>query len=329
MSSEVDIATLLARMDRFEKQSTAMVEHLYHQVELANQNRSSSANAIRPLLESVSADLASRLEHLNTRQEVILQTAMLTRRLDLDLSDLRADVHALFNQGPIPACGIKVECEKPVAIDSADHLNPRGTAQDNTRHPVFVTAIDRLIGRSCRFLDLGCSGGGLVYDMARAGHQAVGVEGSDYSLRHRRAEWATIPDRLFTGDITAPMKATTLAGDPVTFEVITAWEVLEHLPEETLPGFFANLKSLLHEDGWFIASVALMSDRHPDTDVELHVTRKPREWWNEQITAAGLVACDTPLSHEEHARGSGNLRAFDWDAQKSPELGFHLAIRRA
>ena len=39
-----------------------------------------------------------------------------------------------------------------------------------------------------------------------AGGFAVGVEGSDYSQRHKRAEWATIPDHLFTTDATVPFQ---------------------------------------------------------------------------------------------------------------------------
>ena len=51
-------------------------------------------------------------------------------------------------------------------------------------------------------LDIGCSGGGFVRDLLDDGHIAIGLEGSDYSKKSRRAEWAIIPDFLFTADVT-------------------------------------------------------------------------------------------------------------------------------
>ena len=55
-----------------------------------------------------------------------------------------------------------------------------------------------------KYMDIGCSGGGFVYQFVTRGVFAVGVEGSDYSKKNKRSEWATIPDYLFTGDVTKP-----------------------------------------------------------------------------------------------------------------------------
>jgi hypothetical protein len=62
------------------------------------------------------------------------------------------------------------------------------------------------------------------------------MEGSDYSLIRKRAEWATIPDSLFTCDITEPF---VLAGP--LFYLVTAWEVMEHISQERLPGLCNNI----------------------------------------------------------------------------------------
>jgi hypothetical protein len=53
-------------------------------------------------------------------------------------------------------------------------------------------------------MDLGCSGGGIILDALLRGHMAIGLEGSDVSLKQQRAEWRVIPNHLFTCDITKP-----------------------------------------------------------------------------------------------------------------------------
>ena len=74
-------------------------------------------------------------------------------------------------------------------------------------------------------LDLGCAGGALVYDFACAGHNSVGVEGSDVALLAGSGFWPFIPDRLFTADITQPFEILQ-DGRELQFHLITAWEVL-------------------------------------------------------------------------------------------------------
>lgn len=107
----------------------------------------------------------------------------------------------------------------------------RGTRNDNTRCPRFVRKCEDIFGHKIRALDLGCAGGGLVLDFLLAGHSSVGLEGSDYSLKWQRAEWRFLRDRLFTCDITEPYSIIdNSAGKPAQFDLISAWEVLEHLP---------------------------------------------------------------------------------------------------
>lgn len=161
----------------------------------------------------------------------------------------------------------------PIAYESFDHIEPKGTAADNTHCMAFVTRVEELSnGRKIKFADLGCSGGGLVKDFIDNGHEAIGIEGSDYSLRNKRAEWATIPDHLTTADITKPFF---IVSDGVTgqCDIITAWDVLEHISENDLGVLIGNIRNNLKTGGLFVASVATFED-HPH-----HVTLKEKDWW--------------------------------------------------
>lgn len=172
-----------------------------------------------------------------------------------------------------------VQTEYPVASESPDHLIPQGTAHDNNSNCAFVLRIADLIERArpgCPhgILDLGCSGGRLVNDFLRIGWGAVGLEGSDYSLKHQRAFWPKLAGRnLFTCDITRPF--TISPAEP--FDVITAWDVIEHIHADDLGGLFDNVRRHLRRGGYFIASTA--SNSNIENGVDLHQTRWTNEQW--------------------------------------------------
>ena len=68
----------------------------------------------------------------------------------------------------------------------------------------------------------------------------MGVEGSDRSKHLGRAEWKTIPDRLFTCDATKPF-AILEDQSPLVFDVVTAWEFFEHIEKNDLQGVMDNI----------------------------------------------------------------------------------------
>jgi SAM-dependent methyltransferase len=118
----------------------------------------------------------------------------------------------------------------------------------------------------------------------------VGLEGSDFSKKLRRAEWRTIPEFLFTADITAPFE---VVGEfesvtrPVLFDVVTSWEVMEHIHERDLGAVVENVKRHLRPGGLWIMSVAVFDDFQ--NGINLHQTVKPRQWWIERFAGFGLV----------------------------------------
>lgn len=179
---------------------------------------------------------------------------------------------------------LSVQTDHQIAKDSVDHLHPRGTKQDNTTCSAFVDAFaDPLLPS---YLDLGCAGGGLVKQFHDAGTFAVGIEGSDYGRVHQFAEWATIPERLFTADLTKPFRVFN-DGQPTLFRLVTAWEVLEHIQEDAVPHLLATIREHLEAGGYFLGSISGVSDNI--NNIEYHCTLHDSDWWDQQFRKADMV----------------------------------------
>jgi len=217
----------------------------------------------------------------------------------------------------------------PVAIHSHDHIFPLGTAQDNTRYPRFIAKCEEVLGGPINALDLGCAGGGVVLDFLSKGHEAMGLEGSDHPKKNQLYQWKWLKDRLHTCDITKPFHITTTAGTQARFDVVSMWEVLEHIEEKDLGQLFRNVKSHLSGRGIFCASVATFECSDPVTGAVWHKTVQPKAWWYDQLNKAGLEPVESIFAVRDFPRGSGN-GPQDWDELRNPEMGFHIvAIHKA
>lgn len=266
------------------------------------------------------------------REQIVAMEESLRDRervADLQYQDLLILLKQLTKVTPADA-GFRVETEHPVAWASDDHRFPRGTINDNTRSPRFVASCERVFGPRLSFLDLGCAGGGLVWDFLIRGHDAVGLEGSDRSLLSQRAEWRHLHDNLLTCDVTHPYQVRRkIDSQAATFQVITAWEVLEHISAEQLPMFLQNVRQHLSIPGYFIGSVNTLEQADETSGAVYHVCVKPREWWNEQFARHGLEVCEQhPFAFDDFCRGTGNGR-WDLDYREHPGSGFHIVARRA
>ena len=160
---------------------------------------------------------------------------------------------------------IVVKAEREVAYNSPDHLMPWGTRSDNSRNLRFNQKLYHLFPKQenpIAVLDIGCSGGGFVKSCLDDGCLAVGLEGSDFSKKRRRAEWATIPDFLFTCDVTRDFEIMLDDGNPralraerssydgksqkrIQFDIVTAWEVMSTSRPKICEDLQKTLKSTL------------------------------------------------------------------------------------
>jgi len=224
---------------------------------------------------------------------------------------------------PATSHTVVVATEREVAYLSPDHIMPWGTRRDNNTNLRFNHKLYRLypnpVDGILKVLDMGCSGGGFVKTLLDDGCLAVGLEGSDYSKKHRRAEWATIPDFLFTCDITADFEVSVeshTAGQRLRFEVVTAWELIEHIAESDLSKVAANVAKHLMPEGLWIMSVSTREEII--NGVRLHQTVRPRPWWIETFQSLGFKHLESYVHY------------FNTQFVRGPKYGapgsFHLVL---
>lgn len=223
------------------------------------------------------------------------------------------------------AIEIIVKTDKEIAFGSHDHLSPWGTMRDNSRNQNFNNKLYKLFSGNMSplaVLDLGCSGGGFVRDCINDGCLAVGLEGSNYSSIHRRAEWAVIPEFLFTCDITSDFEVLLKSPDGlklIDFDVITSWDVLEHIDENDLAKIADNVRKHLKPGGVFISSIS--PNEEIVKGVKLHPTVHPKKWWVRKFREMGFENQEALVAY------------FNTQFIRGPKYGapnsFHLVLNPA
>jgi cyclopropane fatty-acyl-phospholipid synthase-like methyltransferase len=174
---------------------------------------------------------------------------------------------------------IKVKTDFPIAFDSPDHIHPWGTMRDNSTNLNFVVEVINKFHSKINFMDLGCSGGKLVRDFIPYCTYSVGLEGSDYSAKNKRAEWIDLYNKnLFTCDVSRDYTITNENEEQILFDCISAWEVVEHIHPDRLDKFFFNIWKHLKLNGIFVCSISIKKEILDG--LELHQSAHPKEWWD-------------------------------------------------
>jgi 2-polyprenyl-6-hydroxyphenyl methylase/3-demethylubiquinone-9 3-methyltransferase len=103
-------------------------------------------------------------------------------------------------------------------------------------------------GRPAEILDIGCGGGILAEALARAGFTVLGLDAAPAAIAAAESHAAgrNLPLRYRTGRIE------TLIEEQMVFPVITALEVIEHVPDPA--GFLAGLEAALAPGGLLFIS---------------------------------------------------------------------------
>jgi 2-polyprenyl-3-methyl-5-hydroxy-6-metoxy-1,4-benzoquinol methylase len=189
---------------------------------------------------------------------------------------------------------LKIITEFPVAYNSPDHIVPVGTKNDNSTDSEYIMEVENFFkNEKINIMDIGCAGGQLAVDFYNRGHLSVGIEGSDYNIKHKQFNWPTYHEKvLWTADLTKPFKMVDENNNRVFFDLISAWEVVEHIHPNDLDNFFDNILSQLKPDGIFISSVNMGPDDRIDKNgnvIHLHQSVFPEKHWKEKILSKRIV----------------------------------------
>lgn len=219
--------------------------------------------------------------------------------------------------------------EQYVALNSLDNIEPESTFEGEVSKPQFVTACERVTDKQyLRFLDIGCGSGALIMDFLLRGHFAVGIDGSDACKKFNKGYWNSIPN-LHNCDITKPFEFKQPQNDiPLLFDVISMWEVFEHIPESECANVLKNVSACLSDDGIFVGSISLLEYVHPRTGVPYHVTLKDKQWWAELFLSSGLEMQESPFNNYEYCRGVGGQFQDVHSYELNPEAGFWFFAKK-
>ncbi len=170
--------------------------------------------------------------------------------------------------------------------------------------------IEKRLGRRGSLLDVGCSFGFFLDAARQRGWSVVGVELSGYAAAYAK-------EKLGLTVVNKPVLYAPL--DEKSFDVITMWYVIEHLPnpKEVL----AHLRNLLKDDGMLVVSTA---------NVESYRARLEGRRWRMWIppehllyfsptttrhlfNACGfqIIHCETALPYERYLRTLGLYPLID------------------
>jgi hypothetical protein len=119
------------------------------------------------------------------------------------------------------------------------------------------------------------------------------------------------------------------SGQNAAFNVITAWEVLEHIPASDLGSLLKNVHSHLQDSGYFIGSISLVEYVGRD-GIPYHVTLQPKTWWRDKFQKCGLtMITDHPFNEHMFCRGNGPQFQDFHNYFQHPEDGFHFVAKKA
>ena len=181
---------------------------------------------------------------------------------------------------------ITVKTNKNIAFDSLDHMHPFGVVRDNNSNSYYIQEVKKHFNNEkISVMDLGCAGGQIIVDHSNLGDIAVGLEGSSNVFRGvGRSNWESLFNKnLFLCDVTENFDIS-FEENPLKFDYIQMWEVLEHIPEQKLPSLLSNIKKHLKSDGIFCGSIATYV-----CPSGTHVSIFPKSKWIEIFKENGFV----------------------------------------
>ncbi len=172
-----------------------------------------------------------------------------------------------------------------------------GRSREITRH------LDVMYGTPLYTLDVGAGIADFTAAWLELGVAAYALEGSEQCV----PELMVPRDLVHFADLRFLLDLPLLW--PQKFDLITCWEVAEHIEEPYVPIFIQNLARFITEGGNLAMSICTTKGRY-------HYTVRPLEWWIEQFAKEGFE----PTGDEELFRdlaGRPYLDKGGWEARRS------------
>lgn len=129
-------------------------------------------------------------------------------------------------------------------------------------------------------LEWGCGLGPRVVAMGLCSVDAHGIELSKWAVENTIAK-----ARVEQGDITQPFEPR------MTYDLVVAYDLLEHIEEGLVPLAISNLK--LSTRKYILVSIPYLGDPNLTAD-PTHKTFKDKDWWKQQFLDQGLVEEKVP-----------------------------------
>jgi 2-polyprenyl-3-methyl-5-hydroxy-6-metoxy-1,4-benzoquinol methylase len=191
-----------------------------------------------------------------------------------------------------------------------------GQVHASWRH--WMPFLRQQVGVGARLLDLGCAYGFLVVEALDAGFDALGVDASRFAIGEARAWAPPAAGRLLAAH------AERLPFADRSFDVLTAFDVLEHVPRPEL--LLAEAARVLRPGGLLIGATPdpLLFDRSEETHVAEHVP----SWWVRELERAGFSVSmrffQAPWNLEIVARRGAPAPPIAYDALGADDPVLHV-----